>query len=165
MLCGNVGTGKSLLLEILSEITRHFPELEQQRFRVFSCDAVTENYRKFTKLKDQTEEEIIAQHTTESFYQKKQGLGRSEKPIIKGFDGLGEELLTGPVNNFGTVINVMQLVILGRYRLLLKNGMKTHITTNLADFDDLRENYSTMLADRCKQMFNKIAILGESKRK
>jgi len=170
---GNVGTGKTLCLEIMSEITSElprlnpgkFPALQQNRFNIFPTTDIVEKYKEFSKFKDTSEEEIIAQHTRKSFYPKKQGLGRSKLPIIKGFDGLGEEVETGPVNNFGTIVNVMQQIFLSRYRFFLDFGMKTHATTNLARYADFEKHYSTMFADRCVQMFNKIPFLGASNRK
>jgi DNA replication protein DnaC len=67
------------------------------------------------------------------------------------------------LNDFGTLRNVIADIMYLRYRKFQKNRYKTYCTTNLK-WDKIQAKYGERLSDRFKEMFNRIEILGESKR-
>lgn len=151
---GNVGTGKSKTLELFSNLSRNFPVWSANRFGLFSCRQVIREYKE--------NEVVVDLHGVRSY--KKEPFEDEKRPITKAFDGFGEEIQRGPVMVYGNRVNVMQEILMDRYEEFLRKGMKTHITTNLT-LDEVGELYSTMLADRFKQMFNNIVFIGDSMRK
>jgi DNA replication protein DnaC len=150
---GNVGTGKSFTLFLLSQITQNFNPWKGEKFGLFTCRQIVRQYKK--------NQEIIERHGSGSY---KTFSDYTKTPITKAFDGFGEEIKQGIVIHYGNRVNVMEEIFLDRYDEYLKTGMKTHTTTNLT-LPEIEERYSTMLADRFKQMFNNIPFLGPSKRK
>ena len=76
-------------------------------------------------------------------------------------DDLGTEPL--PVNRFGTAYNVMADVLDVRYRLFLRYGVRTIVTSNLGD-EDLVKRYGFRMDDRLNQMFDFAAVTGRSRR-
>ena len=77
----------------------------------------------------------------------------------QAFDELGaEETLTG---HFGTPLNVMQYILMGRYDR--RFGDFTHVTTNLT-LEDVKARYEDRIYDRCKEMFNIVYLGGKTYR-
>jgi len=58
----------------------------------------------------------------------------------------------------------MSDLLLERYSVFTILGKITHITTNLAP-NSLKERYGELIADRFREMFNVITLLGDSRRK
>src|SRR5680860_88618 len=69
------------------------------------------------------------------------------------FDDLGVE----PIGrHFGKDCNVIGEILLSRHEHFIKNGIKTHGTTNL-NADELEERYGKRVRSRMREMFNLIA--------
>ena len=83
-------------------------------------------------------------------------------PRVVVLDDLGVEPV--PVNRFGTAFNVLADVLDIRYRLFLRYGVRTVVTTNLGD-DELVKRYGFRMDDRLNQMFAFAAVTGESRRR
>lgn len=83
-------------------------------------------------------------------------------PRVVVLDDLGVEPV--PVNRFGTAFNVLADVLDVRYRLFLRYGVRTIVTTNLGDAE-LVKRYGFRMDDRLNQMFNFAAVTGISRRK
>ena len=78
------------------------------------------------------------------------------------FDELGREPI--PSKYFGTELNVFQHVLHIRYALWQQTHLKTYVTTNLMP-DEVQNIYGDYIRDRRKEMFNLIAVTGDSRRK
>lgn len=77
------------------------------------------------------------------------------------FDDLGVE----PIGRFfGKDCNVIGEILLSRYELFLKYGVRTHATTNL-NADELEERYGVRVRSRMRQLFNLIAFDSKTKDK
>lgn len=141
-LCGNNGTGKSTLLRIIKNFCKEAGKKDSYGndygFRIVSVPELCGIYE--TKGRSGIEEYIVNKR--------------------QAFDELGaEETVTG---HFGTPLNVMQYILLGRYDRRYKDF--THVTTNLT-LDDVKAQYGDRVYDRCKEMFNLIHLGGKTYRK
>lgn len=77
------------------------------------------------------------------------------------FDDIGVE----PIGrHFGKDCNVIGEILLSRHEIYLKNGIKTHATTNL-NADELEERYGKRVRSRMREMFNLIAFREDAKDK
>ncbi len=77
------------------------------------------------------------------------------------FDDIGVE----PIGrHFGKDCNVIGEILLSRHEIYLKNGIKTHATTNL-NADELEERYGKRVRSRMREMFNLIAFKKDAKDK
>lgn len=77
------------------------------------------------------------------------------------FDDLGVE----PTGRFyGKDCNVMGEILLSRYELFNKSGVRTHATTNL-NADELEERYGSRVRSRMRELFNLVAFDQETQDK
>lgn len=138
LLAGNVGSGKTLLLDILRAC--HFPG---QSFGRQTCRQVAQRYASegFKEIEMFGAKAVRFEHG-------------KKKCSHLFFDDLGAE---GDMSFFGNKQNVMAEVLIDRYEHFLKNGLITHLTTNL-DLDGIEQEYGNRLLSRMHQMFNFIPL-------
>ena len=77
------------------------------------------------------------------------------------YDDLGVEPMG---RHFGKDCNVMGEILLSRYELFIKTGLRTHATTNL-NAKELEERYGNRVRSRMRKMFNLIAFDPQTKDK
>ena len=145
---GGNGTGKTKILKIFSL----FGQKRYNGFKVYECMTISNEYA--------TKGDI------EKYTYNQQGSYSTQKPADMGFDELGRETI--PANHFGQRLNVMQYILHIRYSLWQSEGIKTYITTNLST-DEVHDLYDgdkdKFISDRCREMFNVVTLLGNSRRK
>lgn len=146
-LMGDVGTGKSSLMYIFSTFMQ---KMLRNGFKVHICAKVSNDYSVNGDLDAYT-------------YNLS---GYSGVPVPMCFDELGRETI--PANYFGQKLNVMQHILHIRYSIWQTSKVKTYITTN-CDTELVHELYDgssdRFISDRCREMFNVIAMTGSSRRK
>ncbi len=142
-LTGNIGTGKTLLMQIIGECKIKGKTFGYKTCREIARRFMTEGYNGIVNFGS--------------------GAVRREYQNYKIshmlFDDLGSE--RSLTSYYGNKVNVMGEILTDRYELFLKHGLITHLTTNL-DFDELEEIYGNRVLSRMKQMFN-FVVLGGSK--
>lgn len=144
ILIGNIGTGKSTLMQIFAEFIRQF-DFGKHSWKVVPTATVVEIYSTTGNL--------------DKFTYNKSGF--SGKPFLVCFDELGREPLSA--NYMGTKTNVMMSILQVRYQLWQQDGLRTFATSNF-DIPEFVDFYGEYVADRMKEMFNIIYIGGESRR-
>lgn len=125
LLSGPVGCGKTSLMKLLRHIVPH-----HKPYEIIPARNIT---FAFNNIGFKT----IEEYGNSSFY---------------CFDDLGVET-TG--RHFGKDCNVLGEILLSRYDLFLKRGIRTHATTNL-NAQELEERYGNRVRSRMRQMFNLI---------
>lgn len=141
-LWGNIGTGKSTMLEIM---------------RVF-CGCVRPKDRKGNRYGFRVTNAIAVCAEFQ-----KSGYGGIDGYIDtprQAFDELGSETI--PTAYFGNTENVFQYILQRRYDR--RHDDFTHITTNLSP-DQIPDVYDDRIYDRCKEMFNFVEMPGATFRK
>lgn len=150
-LWGDIGTGKSTMLEIVKRYCRthrrpgHYRDPERPRemqrhpcpysFRITNATCVAGMFAKG-------------------------GYPAIEEFIInprQAFDEVGRETI--PTGYFGNMENVLQYLLQRRYDL--RNGDFTHVTSNLSP-EQISAVYGDHIYDRCIEMFNFVEMSGES---
>ncbi|WP_179006070.1 ATPase [Winogradskyella forsetii] len=131
LLSGPVGCGKTSLMKLLRNIVPH-----HKPYEIIPARNIT---FAFNNIGFKT----IEEYGNSSFY---------------CFDDLGVET-TG--RHFGKDCNVMGEILLSRYDLFFKHGIRTHATTNL-NAQELEERYGNRVRSRMRQLFNLIAFDKES---
>lgn len=139
---GDIGNGKSTLLKILAEYQRTL----NRGFKCIDCRNLSSEFS--SKSYDAL---------NESCYNETH---KGSLPVERGFDELGREPI--PSKYYIIEINIMQYVLQDRY--ILKDKVKTHVTTNL-QLSAITSLYGNHIADRAKEMFNFIEVKGKSRRK
>ena len=145
LLCGNVGVGKSFLMEA-------FRANKRRCFQIIKCREVADSYAGHGAevLRMYSDKIYVPTHPS-TFYQRDIGLC---------FDDLGTE---DSKKYYGDEVNVMADILLNRYDNNLEYHY-THITTNLT-MDEIENKYGTRVRSRMRQMFNLIVLGGEDRRK
>jgi len=141
ILCGNVGSGKTLLMRFMNECF-----INEYKYQIIPCDIITDRVRK---------EGVGALER----YQRTRTA--NDKPNTILFDDLGIE---SKAKYYGDVINPMYDLILKRYRLFSENNLLTHFTTNLKP-DEWEDYYDVRTASRLKEMCNIIVLGGKQNSK
>lgn len=150
MLVGNTGTGKTLIMEIFKKYCEYL-KLDKN-FNIAASRMVVREYSKngFNGLEKY------------SYNLKQNTHGIAIKHMVNYcFDDIGIE--NNNTKHFGTDENVINELLLDRYELF-KEGILTHITTNL-DGNNLKEKYKDRLNSRFREMFNFIELSGKDRRK
>ena len=140
LLCGGVGTGKSLFMEVF------------ERFCFDSSNAfITHDMKAISR--------DVQEHGTQILHSYNQG--------IVNYDDVGFE---DKAAHFGNKVCVFTELINIQYNKFLKSGKVCHITTNLGFSNDygfglFSDRYDKRIVDRVRQMFNIVEFNGTSKRK
>lgn len=143
-LAGDVGTGKSTLLEIVRRFVKLNLTLEPTEFGQSEKMFVITNAAK-----------ACLWYSDEA----NGGLAAIERLTNgnRAFDELGSE--PEKAKYFGTELNVMQQILQTRYDG--RDKYTTHVTTNMT-MEDVTARYGGRIEDRCSQMFNVITFKGYS---
>lgn len=150
-LFGDIGTGKSTMLEIIREYCRRVREpvcyRQKDNPRLMRADRLPYGFR-ITNMSVVTGDYV------------KEGYLGIESYIVncrQAFDEVGRECI--PAGHFGNMENVFQYIIHRRYDL--RHGDFTHVTSNLSP-EQIGELYGDHIYDRCFEMFNFVEMSGES---
>ncbi len=150
-LWGNIGTGKSTMLEIVREYCREMrPPARYRRgseSRALRDDCWHYGFR------------ITNMSFVAGIFAKKGYPGIEEYIATprQAFDEVGRECIT--TGFFGNMENVFQYIIQRRYDL--RHGDFTHVTSNISP-DQIGTFYGEHIYDRCIEMFNFVEMSGES---
>lgn len=140
-LWGNIGTGKSTLLEIVKAFCRKVGRRDRwgnpYGFRIVNVKDVCALYQE----------------------QGETGIDEFRTLRRQAFDDLGTE--PKATGHYGTPLDVMGNILMGRYDRRHEN--MTHVTTNLS-LTNVRDRYDERVYDRCKEMFNFVFLGGRSYR-
>lgn len=142
-LAGPIGCGKTVLFELIRSLLNR-----SDYFMIKSCRSIVFDYAENGPL-------VIGQYTRGHAYHK--------QAHVYCFDDLGAEMNT---NYYGTEINVLGEILLTRYEIFIRDGIRTHITTNLST-QEIDVIYGNRARSRFREMFNLIAygINAKDKRK
>lgn len=153
LLMGNVGTGKTKLMEMFSKNKR-------QSFLMARCSNIAGQFADAGgKNKDFSAHEVLNYYSgVASCYNHHEFF--LQKELGYCFDDLGTE---STKKNFGNEVNVMIEILYNRYANNQLGWHLTHITTNLTP-DQIEETYGYRVRDRMREMFNVIEFTGESLR-
>ena len=145
LIVGNVGTGKTKLMQALSIMLRHDLHIPKRFFHIINAQDVVEVA--------QMGYDFINYH-----------YNNSSKPLSKRnicIDDIGTE--PSKIVYFGNEVLPMAALITNRYNLWVSEGVYTHFTSNLMP-EDIRSLYGDRVADRISEMCNVIRLTGKSKR-
>ncbi len=150
-LWGDIGTGKSTMLEIIRSFCRGCRPPESYR-----------NTGGYGRRRDEkwpygfriTNASVVAGVFAKQGYP---GIEEYITTCRQAFDEVGRECI--PVGYFGNMENVFQYIIQRRYDL--RDGDFTHVTSNLSP-DQIGAVYGDHIYDRCIEMFNFVEMSGES---
>lgn len=141
LLSGSIGTGKTTLMKIFSEVMKR----RMQGFKVYNCTDVCQVYAKTGEL--------------DLFLENRNGYLANPVPLC--LDEIGRE--PKATKHFGSELNVIQHVLHVRYGLFQSQGVKTFATTN-CDPNELELFYGAYIRDRIREMMNVVVFEGESRR-
>jgi len=154
-LYGNIGTGKSLLFEILEYLYRDIEDkkintefLNTIRIKTLNTIEIVDQYRSQLSRPGQ-----LASND-QTLYQKT-AMGTIH------FEDLGAE---NKINHYGNIAEVMSEILQIRYSRLNKTKCKTFITSNLTP-GQVQDRYGERVYDRMFQLFNFLKLNGKSRRK
>lgn len=140
-LWGNIGTGKTTMLEIV----RRFCQLVRPYEKGFPYSFRTTNAL-----------EVCGEYSKNGH----NGIATYIESERQAFDELGSESI--PTGYYGTPMNVFQYILQRRYDNRYKSF--THVTTNLSK-EQVKSHYGERIYDRCKEMFNFVEMGGRTWRK
>lgn len=140
-LCGNVGTGKTILMQ-------SFRDNAKKRYNVYSTNELTDTY---------VTGDIEALH----YFLGNRDAMYGGDPKAYCFDDLGSENTS--VKHMGNDLNVMERIILSRYEKKIP-FYYTHFTSNI-DAELVEKMYGTRVRSRLREMCNFIVIDGTDRRK
>jgi hypothetical protein len=144
LLFGPVGCGKTMLMRLFAP----------QNFRLVSTREVANKFMVEGN-------EILARYGSKSYKIKHLGYGpivQYDQPVTYCFDDLGVE---PTARVYGNSCNVMAEVLLDRYEQFIKNGMITHLTTNL-NAEEMERLYGDRTRSRLREMCNLIGFSSEA---
>lgn len=150
-LWGDIGTGKSTMLEIIRDYSHLVrPSVcyrEKDDPRSMHKDAWPYSFRI-------TNASYVAGMFAKEGYP---GIEEYITSCRQAFDEVGRECI--PTGYFGNMENVFQYIFQRRYDI--RRGDFTHVTSNLAP-EQIGEIYGDHIYDRCFEMFNFVQMSGES---
>jgi len=144
---GGIGTGKSLLFEILEEV---YKLQKNPLYRIRTIHTIELAEKVISELSRPNQ---LAPNDKSIFLKNKSGTIH--------FEDLGAER---KINHFGNSIEVMSDLIQLRYLISKNSYCKTFITSNLSP-NDVHKRYGDRVYDRMFEMFNFIEMTGKSRRK
>jgi len=145
-ICGGVGTGKSLLMEGFKSYCGQI--LKINGFQGFTAMEIVDN----VNISGIT---YLENFNTKWFQSK-------ANPITCYIDDIASK--NEKINNYGTVICVIEQLISIRYNIYIKYKKLTHFSTNIFP-SNLKEYYDERIIDRLKEMCNIVSLTGISRRK
>lgn len=156
---GDIGTGKTTLLRIIRNYCALVRPVDSDGtaygFRITNAIEVCSKFE--SKGYDGIQTYIC--RNPEAYI----GLYNIDDNISRqAFDELGSEARI--TQHYGCVENVFQYILQRRYERHDGINNITHVTTNLTP-EQMSENYGLRIYDRCKEMFNFIAMMGKTFRK
>ena len=141
ILHGNVGSGKTKIMEIL-----RLCNFDDRSFGIKECRDMSERF--------------LAEN-----YNGIHVFGKGAVSVNKFrhmlFDDLGAE---NDINYFGNKVNVMSDIITDRYKHYVNSNLKTHLTTNLTK-EQIESEYDARIISRLNQMSNFVVLGGSSNSK
>jgi len=138
---GEIGSGKSIAIHVFQAFCWHTPHIGNKNFPIYRWKNVEEEY---------------ARNKAYVFSE------NSMRDIC--FDEVLKA--SGIVNDYGVKKNIFEQVIDDRYELLVNEGIKTHIVTNIPPvYIKQHKILDERIIDRCEQMFNMIYWEGNTLRK
>lgn len=150
-LWGDIGTGKSTMLEIVRDychmVRRPVCYREKDNPRTMRRDPWAYSFRI-------TNASYVAGMFAKEGYP---GIEEYITSCRQAFDEVGRECI--PTGFFGNMENVFQYIFQRRYDI--RRGDFTHVTSNLAP-EQIGEIYGDHIYDRCFEMFNFVQMSGES---
>lgn len=144
-LYGNIGTGKSTLLEIIKRFSSLY-----RPWMLPDGKVIPFSFRISNTI------EVCAEYSRAGY----EGIATFIDSSRQAFDELGSEAI--PTGHFGTAENVMQYILQRRYDR--RHESITMVTTNITK-DEIMKRYSPRIYDRCKELFNFVEIPGKTFRK
>lgn len=150
---GEVGTGKSSLMNIFSNHMRRY--WNGNGFKIYTCSTISKEFAT-NPANDVEAADILDRYTFNK-------LGyRPYYRVAMCFDELGREPI--PSARYAFKMNVMEHILHLRYTFWQNEGLLTYVTTNL-NAEKVETMYGDYIRDRRAEMFNLIAMTGESRRK
>lgn len=150
-LWGDIGTGKSTMLEIIREYCRIVRAPARYRDSDYPRQLRQERWPYGFRI---TNTSFVAGVYAKEGYP---GLEGYIANCRQAFDEVGRECI--PTGYFGNMENVFQYIIQRRYDL--RYGDFTHVTSNLSP-DQIATVYGDHVYDRCIEMFNFVEMEGAS---
>lgn len=153
---GDVGTGKSTLLNIFSHHLRRY--WNGAGFKIYNCATIANEYAFREESKNSMYDnnpDVLDRYTYNRL---------GYKPFTRVhmcFDELGREPI--PAIHFGQKLNVMEHILHIRYTFWQSEKLLTYVTTNL-DADKVETMYGDYIRDRRAEMFNIVPMTGSSRR-
>ncbi|WP_430813984.1 hypothetical protein [Carboxylicivirga sp. RSCT41] len=173
LVLGNVGVGKSVMLQVFYDVLKHYNRLYSNipKLKYFSSelDKATEHFQSFeiykandlSGLYSKSGYEIIEQHTVKS-YMRQNGINNKDYPLSICYDDLGAEEQYS--SHYGCKVNVLKEILLKRYDLFMAKNMRTIITTNLSS-EQIQSYYGERVLSRLREMVNVVKYPGFDRRK
>lgn len=153
-LWGNVGTGKSTMLEIVRQYCRRVrPPVS---YRDPDCPRMMRSDKLAYGFRISNMNYVTGEYARLGY----PGLREYIDTCRQAFDEVGRE--NTQTGYFGNVENVFQYIIQRRYDL--RHGDFTHVTTNLRP-EEIGPLYGDHIYDRCREMFNFVEMPGATFRK
>lgn len=153
-LYGNIGTGKSTMLEIIRQYCAKVRPRRRYRDLNYPGLLVAEPWVYGFNI-------VNTAFVAGAFA--KGGYPAIERYIVncrQAFDEVGRETI--PTGYFGNLENVFQYIIQRRYDL--RHHDFTHVTSNLRK-EQIKDVYGPHIYDRCKEMFNFVEMTGRTWRR
>jgi len=148
LLMGDLGSGKSTLMRLISEFVQLGQYLKKNgavAFKPTTTQDVCQLYKQTGSIDKHTYNED----------------GVTEKPAVFCFDELGREPRV--VDHYGTKLDVMSQVLQIRYALWQTKGVYSHFITNM-NLEELTSTYGEFIVQRIVEMSNVIELNGDSRR-
>ena len=150
-LWGDIGTGKSTMLEIIREYCNRMRPPAHYRERDCPRKMRTDTWKYSFRI---TNASYVAGMFAKEGYP---GIEEYISSCRQAFDEVGRECI--PTGYFGNMENVFQYIFQRRYDL--RHGDFTHVTSNLSP-EQIGTVYGDHIYDRCFEMFNFVEMSGES---
>lgn len=134
LLTGPIGSGKTILFELMRYLM-----CKENKFIIKTCRSIVFEF---------------IEHGYDVIHTYSRGDIYRNEPKNFCFDDLGVE---NNIKYFGNECNVLGEILINRYELFIKQGVITHITTNLTS-SEIETFYGNRVRSRLREMFNLVAI-------
>lgn len=148
---GNIGTGKSTMLEIIRRYCHKVRE--PAYYREINLPGEMRYYKMRYGFCITNASFVAGKFAKEGY----PGIEDYIKNCRQAFDEVGRECI--PTGYFGNMENVFQYIFQRRYDV--RKGDFTHVTSNLSP-EQIGAVYGDHIYDRCFEMFNFVEMSGES---